>query len=56
MHEMASFRGDDDHSLVEASLACRVCLSGDVDWALEIGDFDGQVLPLPERGYRASSP
>jgi hypothetical protein len=43
MHEMASFRGDDDHSLVEASLACRVCLSGDVDWALEIGDFDGQV-------------
>jgi hypothetical protein len=41
--EIASFRGDDDPSLVAASLACRVCLSGEVDWALEIGEFDGQV-------------
>jgi hypothetical protein len=43
MLETASFRGDDDPTLVAASLACRVCLSGDVEWALEIGDFDGQV-------------
>jgi hypothetical protein len=41
--ELASFRGDDDPSLVAAALACRVCLSGDVDWALEVDDFDGQV-------------
>jgi hypothetical protein len=41
--EIASFRGDDDPSLVAAALACRVCLSGRIDWALEICDFDGQV-------------
>jgi hypothetical protein len=41
--ETASFRGDDDPSLVAAALACRVCLSGRIDWALEIGEFDGQV-------------
>jgi hypothetical protein len=41
--ELASFRGDDDPSLVAAALACRVCLSGDVDWALEVDDFDGEV-------------
>ena len=41
--EVASFRGDDDPSLVAAALACRVCLSGRIDWALEIGEFDGQV-------------
>ena len=43
MVEVTSFRGDDDPALVAASLACRVCLSGDIEWALEIGDFDGQV-------------
>ena len=43
MAEVTSFRGDDDPALVAASLACRVCLSGDVEWALEIGEFDGQV-------------
>ena len=43
VHELASFRGDDDPCLVSAALACRVCLSGDVEWALEIHDFDGDV-------------
>lgn len=41
--ELATFRGDDDPSLVAAALACRACLSGEVDWALEVDDFDGQV-------------
>jgi hypothetical protein len=41
--ETAIFRGDDDPSLVAAALACRVCLSGEIDWALEIDDFDGEV-------------
>ena len=41
--ELASFRGDDDPCLVSAALACRACLSGDVEWALEIHDFDGDV-------------
>ena len=41
--ELASFRGNDDPSLVAAALACRACLSGDVDWSLELDDFDGQV-------------
>jgi hypothetical protein len=43
VREVASFRGDDEPCLVAAALACRVCLSGEVDWALEVGDFDGQV-------------
>jgi hypothetical protein len=41
--EIATFRGDDDPSLVAAALACRVCLSGEVDWSLQVGDFEGQV-------------
>ena len=41
--EIATFRGDDDPTLVAAALACRVCLSGDVDWALQVDDFDGEV-------------
>jgi hypothetical protein len=32
--ETASFRADDDPLLVRASLACPLCLSGAVDWAL----------------------
>jgi hypothetical protein len=44
MLELASFRGDDDPCLIEASLACRVCLSGDVEWALRLDDFDGEVV------------
>jgi hypothetical protein len=42
--ELASFRGDDDPSLVAAALACRLCLSGDVDWALQIDDFDAEAI------------
>jgi hypothetical protein len=41
--ELASFRGDDDPSLVAAALACRACLSGDVEWALRVEDFEGTV-------------
>lgn len=41
--ELASFRGNDDPSLVAATLACRACLSGDVEWALSVDDFEGEV-------------
>jgi hypothetical protein len=41
--ELAHFRGDDDPSLVAAALACRICLSGDVEWSLRVDDFDGEV-------------
>jgi hypothetical protein len=41
--ELASFRGDDDPSLVAAALACRACLSGDVQWSLLVDDFEGHV-------------
>jgi hypothetical protein len=41
--ELASFRGDDDPSLVAAALACRACLSGEVDWSLDVDDFDAEV-------------
>jgi uncharacterized Zn finger protein len=41
--EVASFRGDDDPSLVAAALACRACLSGDVEWSLRVEDFEGEV-------------
>jgi hypothetical protein len=42
--ELATFRGDDDPSLVAAALACRRCLSGDVDWSLRIDDFDAEAI------------
>jgi hypothetical protein len=42
--ELASFRGDDDPTLVAAALACRACLSGDVDWSLLIDDFDAEAI------------
>jgi hypothetical protein len=41
--ELASFRGDDEPCLVAAALACRVCLSSDVEWSLMVDDFEGQV-------------
>ena len=41
--ELASFRADDDPCLVSAALACRVCLSGAVEWSLRVDDFDGEV-------------
>ena len=43
MLELANFRGDDDPSLVAAALACRACLSGNVDWSLDVDDFDAEV-------------
>jgi hypothetical protein len=42
--ELASFRGDDDPTLVAAALACRACLSGDVEWSLLIDDFEAEAL------------
>lgn len=42
-HELAYFRGDDDPCLVAAALACRACLSGDVEWSLEVDDFEGRA-------------
>jgi hypothetical protein len=42
--ETASFRGDDHPSLVEASLACRVCLSSRIDWALRVEEWDHEVV------------
>jgi hypothetical protein len=42
--ETTSFRGDDDPRLVHAALACSACLSGDVEWALEIDDWEQQVV------------
>ena len=41
--ELATFRGDDEPALVAAALACRACLSGAVDWALRVEDFEGTV-------------
>jgi hypothetical protein len=41
--ELASFRGDDHPGLVAAALACRVCLSSDVEWALDVDDAGGEV-------------
>ena len=41
--ELASFRGNDDPCLVEAALACRACLSSDVEWSLAVDDFEGHV-------------
>lgn len=43
MAEVASFRADDDPLLVAASLACRMCLSGEVDTLLSIEDFDAEA-------------
>jgi hypothetical protein len=41
--ELAIFRGDDDPRLVAAALACPLCLSGEIDWALEVDDWEAQV-------------
>ncbi len=42
--ELASFRADDDPLLVAAALACRACLSGDVEPSLVIDDFDAEAI------------
>jgi hypothetical protein len=41
--ELATFRGDDEPCLVQAALACRVCLSGEVHWSLRVDEWDAQV-------------
>jgi hypothetical protein len=41
--ELAIFRGDDDPRLVAAALSCPLCLSGEIDWALEVDDWEAQV-------------
>ncbi len=43
MHAVATFRADDEQALVQASLACLACLSGDVESELELDEFDGKV-------------
>ena len=42
--ETASFRGNDATCLVEASLACRICLSGAIDWSLRVEQWDHEVV------------
>ena len=41
--ETTTFRGDDDPRLVLAALACSACLSGDVEWTLELDEWEPQV-------------
>jgi hypothetical protein len=41
--EPANFRGDDEPCLVQAALACRMCLSGAVAWSLEVDEWEAQV-------------
>jgi hypothetical protein len=41
--ELASFRGNDEPCLVEAALSCRACLSGDIEWSLQVEDFEGEA-------------
>ena len=42
--ELATFRGDDHPGLVAAALACRVCLSAQVEWSLDVDEVGGEVL------------
>ena len=41
--ELAAFRGDDTPALVDASLACSVCLSGAVEWSLSADVYEAEV-------------
>ena len=43
LRETVIFRGDDAPCLVQASLACRVCLSGDVEFSLAGECWDIEV-------------
>jgi hypothetical protein len=42
--ETATFRADDEPCLVEASLSCRVCLSGHIRWWLRGDEWDAEVV------------
>ncbi len=51
--ETTTFTGDDDPLLVRAALACRRCLSGEVECALELAEWDAEVqLRCRECGHR----
>jgi hypothetical protein len=41
--ETVTFRADDDSRLVEASLACRMCLSSDVEWSLAVDEYEAEA-------------
>jgi hypothetical protein len=41
--ELASFRGDDHPGVVGATLACRVCLSSNVEWSLDVDEMGGEA-------------
>ena len=41
--DVAAFRAADPDCLVAAALACRVCLSGDVEWSLSVERYDAHV-------------
>lgn len=40
----ASFMADDVTTLVDAALACPWCLSGHVEWRLELADHDDRAV------------
>jgi flavoprotein len=42
--ELATFRANDDAALVAAALACRACLSSDVEPSLTIDEFDAVAI------------
>ncbi len=42
--ERPVFRGDDPECMVAAGLACRTCLSSDVDWALVAEPWDARAV------------
>jgi hypothetical protein len=51
--EATTFRGDDPDCLVAAGLACRRCLSGNVDWSLRPEPWDEVVeCTCRECGHR----
>jgi hypothetical protein len=41
--ELATFRGDDHPGVVGATLACRMCLSSEVEWSLDVDDVGGEA-------------
>jgi hypothetical protein len=41
--ELATFRGDDHPGVVGAALACRVCLSSNVEWSLAVDEVGGEA-------------
>src|SRR5947209_8097642 len=47
----ATFRGDDPESLIDASLACPVCLRGGAHWHLHLEPYDarGPARAAPTR-------